>query len=569
MMKAEDHPEADLPGPGDDADGPAEPPVFRCAEEGFEARSGTGLLGGFDGRDRRELRVFAVPDRQAQLIVSMHEHLHHELQWSTAWGLVAAMAGLLAEAGVDPDRLRGVAAVANSSCRQVHEIFATTISCGVLGVPEGRKLLAGNARYLAYLDEGLRLGGEAARWPWQFRESSVQMLLRSLMQPAALADVAARGFGRVRVRDLADPPAVQPDQRLLALAAGTGGWWDDTFGELLAEFPDRGGDRGGAWARTPPDGEAAMDQLKEWEESVLIPRLQAVATARLSDSGFTILDETGYLQAVDALTRSFTALAPAEWQVEVLTGRRRMSQEPLGAERESVMLHTAPAGVAVLSQEDLVTRSREFLFESPDSGPHVLALYLPRAVLMRQFRGFGDLGAGGAPVLSLAGRPVLARENERVVPLALLRPGLRPQQLAGMFSSVPTLVLTSLTALEEREDQESITELEAAYILMDLPLGRQVAAWAADGWTVRFRVVELRGERPLNLIVCGLDGLPGHFFLNYRGDAGFGELAQLLDRNPDRLLSGLVLADQTMTAITAITSWLLAAWWRFEEFGPE
>jgi hypothetical protein len=485
------------------------------------------------------LRLYAVPDRPAQLMVSLHEHLHHELQWSTAWGLVAAMAGLLAGAGIEPDRLRDVAAVANSACRRVHEVFATTISCGVIGIPGGRRMLAGNDRYLSYLDEGLRLGGDPSRWPWQFRESAMQMLLRSLMQPAPLAEIAERGFERI------------------------------TFGALLAEFPDRGGDRGDAWARTLPDDGESMDRLKMWEESVLIPRLQAVAGARLAGHGLTILDEGSYLESVDALRRSFVALGPEDWQVEVLTGHRRMSDEPLGAERESVVLHPAPADVVVITQEDLSARSRAFLFEPDSAVAHVLALYLPRPVLLRQFRGFGGLNAGGPPVLALAGRPMLTEGGGRAVPVALMRAGLRPRQLTEMFSRVPVVVLTCLTATREKANQDIVTELEAVYVLVDLPLNLQVTAWITDGWTVRFRVIDLHGERPLNLIVFALDELPGCWFLDYRGDAGFGELAQLLDRNPGRLASGLTLAESTLAAITSITSWLLAAWWRFEEAEPD
>jgi hypothetical protein len=180
-----------------------EQPVFRC-----EDRDHTGMLGSFNGRDSRQLMVFAT-ERPAQLLVSIHEQLHHELQWSTAWGLIAAMAGLLADAGVEPDALARVARKANGACWQVHEVFATTISSGAVGMPLARQLMAGNDLYLGYLDEGLGLGGPADAAPWQFRESAMQMLLRSLMQPASLADLADRGFTRLRPSDL-EPEASTP-----------------------------------------------------------------------------------------------------------------------------------------------------------------------------------------------------------------------------------------------------------------------------------------------------------------------------------------------------------------------
>jgi hypothetical protein len=122
-----------------------------------------GVLGALDGSDRRDLSVYALPDRPSQPMVSMHEMLHHELHWSTGWGLVAAMAGLLTEADPALGHLRRVAAAANGACRRVHEVFAITISCGAVGVEQGRRLLAETPVYPSYRDEGLNLGGSAGR----------------------------------------------------------------------------------------------------------------------------------------------------------------------------------------------------------------------------------------------------------------------------------------------------------------------------------------------------------------------------------------------------------------------
>lgn len=546
----------------DDSDSPE----FRCAREGFEVAATGGLLGGFDGRDRRELHVYAVDERPAQLLVSMHEHLHHELQWSTTWGLVAAMSGLLSEYS-DDERLRDVAKLANAASRRVHEVFATTISCGVLGVQTSRALLAGNRTYLDHLDCGLHLGGPSHRWPWQFRESAAQMLLRSLMQPAELGAVVAGGFEKVRVRDIASLRDAHPDQRLRKLLGETGLWWDDAFGELLHECPGRGGDQGDLWGRSLPADPAAMEELKAWEESVLIPRLQQVATARLRDHGFEILDGAQYLQAVEQLRTSFVRLGPPDWQVEVLTGMRPMSQEPLGAEREAIVLHAGPAQVAICNQDDLSAHSTQFLFRPADGPAHVLAVYLPRRTLMRQFAGTGDLGEHGPPILALAGQPTINDVGTRVAPLAYMRTDLKPIELVEMFTTLPAAVLTSLTTTREPASREQVLELPMAYVLIDLPLALQVAAWIGDGWTVRFRTVEIRGSLPLNLIIFALDGLADLWFLSYRSDAGFGELAQLLDRY--RIVPGLELGGPTLAMIESITAWLMSAWWRIEEVEPQ
>src|SRR4051812_9364766 len=99
-----------------------EPVAFACQNDFI------GLIGSFDGRDRRTLMAYALAGRPEQLLVSMHEQLHEELHWSTAWGVTSAMAGLLSRAGTRSDELAAVAATMNGACRGVHERFATTIS---------------------------------------------------------------------------------------------------------------------------------------------------------------------------------------------------------------------------------------------------------------------------------------------------------------------------------------------------------------------------------------------------------------------------------------------------------
>jgi hypothetical protein len=540
--------------------------VFACELSGFEALVGNALVGGFDGRDRRYLHSYAIGDRRAQLLVSHHEQLHHELHWSTTWGVVAAMAGLLAEAGVDGERLAAVAAAANTACRWVHEVFATTISAGVLGIESSRELLAATPRYAGYLEDGLALGG-AERWPWQFRESAMQMLLRSLMQPVELLAVAERGFERVRVRDIA-PDGLAPDGRLRAVIGEAGGWWTERFSELLREHPDRGGDRGDSRSRQLPDEPEAMERLKEWEEVVLIPALQDVATERLRRHGIGVLDPSEYLEAVNALTESLLRLGPDDWRVEILAERRPLNAEPLGAEREAIFLHRSRARVELIDQEELARRPTEFLAEAPGIGKHVFALYVLRSVAQQQFVGLEQAGSDGPPLLALVGK-VSGDGEGRLVTLVVLRPEITPRQLQDMFTSVPLLALTTLSTTREPHLRERVLELERALVLVDLPLRLQVDAWIESAGRVRFRVISFEGERPLTLIVFRLEELANVWFLAFRGEAGYGELAQLLDRHPERLLPGLELAPDVRAAIVAASQQLLSLWHRFDEMGPE
>lgn len=535
--------------------------VFACERGGFEATSEGAVLGSFDGRDRRDVRLYATASRREQLLVSIHEHLHHELQWSTVWGTLSAMSGLLAEAGVFPERLGQVSHAANSAAREVHEVFATTVSVGVLGVEEGRLLLTGNDAYTGYLERGLELGGPIAAAPWQFRESAVQMLLRLLMQPAELADVAERGFGALRLRDL--EASARPDHRLARVAERASAWWSTAFREILGAFPDRGGDVGDAWRRVAPGEPEQVDALKRWEEEVLIPQLRDVAAAELDRLGLRVLRQDEYLEVIAALRGSFLELAPDDWQVEVHREPRSMTDEPLGAERESGVLWPGPAALEIVSSEAFDARVDEFR-HGDDSDPFAVALFLLPATYERQFGGMIDVPRDAPPVLSLAGRVRGDADGARTMPLAFIDPDLSPQQLVQSFAG-ECLLLTTLRVTRERAFRDAVLTTDRAYVLLDLPLRRQVGHWVQSGWTLRFRVLRLGDDVPVNLVVFRLDELNQVWFLSYRSDAGFGELAQIIDDAPEHIHGDLRIDPVEVEQIGRLTSWLLGGWWRFEE----
>ncbi len=511
------------------------------------------------------MRIDQIASPDEQLLVSAHEQMHHELQWSTAWGVTAAMSSLLAEAGVRSAILSNVALVANEAARNVHETFATTISCGVLGLSASRVALAGNDRYLDFLDRGLSLGGQA-EWPWQFRESAIQMLLRSLMQPMELIAIAERGFERIRLRDLAEV-SMQPDVRLCRIADSVAGWWTDAFAELLREFPERGGDTGGAWARQLPATHEAMDSLKVWEESILIPRLADAARHRLGESGVGVLTADEYLDVVHALQSSFVELAPDEWEVSVLVGPRRLTDEPLGAERESLQFREEPWPVRVVEEHDLVEQATRFLSTDVLDEPYIVALFAEPAVYRHQLTGFGWLGDHGGALLSMLGA-VDTEAGRPEVPVAMMRPGLTPRDLGEMFTSLPVLTVTTLSTTREPQIQGIVLDLDEVFIVVDLPLRLQVEQWIETGWTIRFAAIELESDRSLTLLVFEIDELSNCTFLSFRSRVGYGEVAQLIDRHGvDRIAPGLVSNERRRKATLAVAGRLLNSWWTFRETG--
>lgn len=135
--------------------------------------------------------------------------------------------------------------------RRTNERFATTLSAALSGIAETRRLLAGNAVYLGYLERGLGLV-DVDGAPLQLRETAVAAMLRCCMAPAGVADMLAVGFDRLGRRNL-DVARDTPDQRLVAFVREGGpASWTPTLTDLLAEYPDRGGDRGDADRRDPP-----------------------------------------------------------------------------------------------------------------------------------------------------------------------------------------------------------------------------------------------------------------------------------------------------------------------------
>lgn len=549
-----------LPYMNESADPGAAPLAFRCARRVFSQYVGERLLGGFDGQDRRDLHLYALTDSSHQALVSSHENLHHELHWSTVWGVLAAFSGMVADAGQDVARMRAVATFTNHVCRRVHEVFATTVSAGAFGLDEGFRMLVGNETYLGYLAEGLTLGGPE-HWPWQFRESAVRVLLHALMQPAVVADIAEAGFERVTVSKLA-PSEALPDRCLAVVAGQAGDWWQPTFEELLAEYPDRGGELGDHRQRRLPRGSEAFGRLQEWEETVLVPRLRSTATRHLNRLGFRILDEAGYRQTMDALAVSFRALVPGSWQVLSPADQADTLAEPLGAKRESILLHDSQAEVVIRAQRELAAGSAEFLL-----GPsnQVLGVYLDRSVVKRQFAGVAHLHDEGSAVLGLAGRPKQTAGAGRVAPFVLLRPGLDPRDLTKIFTGIHPVFLTTLSTTRVQANQSPVTGVDSMHVLIDLPLSRQFDAWLTGGWTLRFREVELHGGRDLRCAVFGLDQLPGCRFLSYRSQAGWVELLRMVDRRRGELGAALELDTRAQAEIGSVTSWLMAAWWRLEE----
>jgi hypothetical protein len=136
-----------------------------------------------------------------------------------------------------------------------------------------------------------------------------------------------------------------------------------------------------------------------------------------------------------------------------------------------------------------------------------------------------------------------------------------------MFANTRHSTLTSLRTTRKRANQQLVLDTSCLMILVDLPLRTQVASWLRISEEIRFRVVQIESQHHLNLVVFHLAALPNCWFLSYRSDAGFGELAQLLDKYPE-LQPSLEIPSHEMTVVTSVSTLLTSSWFALKEIDP-
>jgi len=316
--------------------------VLACARNGLAAT----LLGGYDGAGSWSLAVDNLRSPDEQLMVETHEGLHHELQASTGYGLIAAMAAQLAGRGVRRYALREVFQDMVDRSRQVHEVFATTLSAYVTGVDRTRQLLADNPDYAEHLATGLDLSGVGV--PDRFRATVAAAVLRCCMAPATVKTVIAGGFATLHRGALADP-GFAPDARLARLRElqPPGGW------ERLLQD------------RTDP----AEDVMRECYEH---------ARRVLDRAGLPSVTWSEQAEVAAAL-RSAVAAIDTELadRLNIVTERRPLLDDGLEYDRQKVVLRERlPAQVVALDEGGEL--DPEFVIRRPDGGPCVCAVWLAR-----------------------------------------------------------------------------------------------------------------------------------------------------------------------------------------------
>jgi hypothetical protein len=471
-------------GPASQEVGMAPERMFKCGTLGLDASLRFGSLGGYDGAAAWALTLANIRDDDEQWMAELHEGLHHELQISSGWGLIASMAWLLAGRGFRKHSLSELFHVMVEESRDTHEMFATCLSAASNGVGRARELLADNPRYLDYLERGIALVDAGDAEFWQFHHAAISAVLRVCMRPAATFELLDRGFQRLTRRDL-DLGRDGPDRRLSAFERlGGPSSWRAVFRDLLERYPDRGGDPAPGYGRRLPEAPEALERLHRFEGEVLLPRCHAHACAVLGSAGFPSVSSREQSRLAMALRSAVIAVDPAlAEQVVLATERRPLFEEALDFERQQVVLRDR-LPVQVVPVDETLRDPAAFRSGDSSGDQHACALWIDRQVARKQFA-FPDGVELPELVTALTARAGAAGDNE-LVRVGLLPAGISPQECQQALGRTPLLVLTTHATLARHGQALAMLQaVEPVFVLMDLPVGRHVGHWIRQGATVR------------------------------------------------------------------------------------
>ncbi|MBE1489168.1 PHP domain-containing protein [Plantactinospora soyae] len=494
------------------------PQAFACSRDGLA----TVLLGGYDGTGSWSIAAPQMRGDDEQLLVETHEGLHHELQSSTMYGLVASLSAQLSGRGVSRYRLREAFQEMVDRSQHVHEVFATTLAAEVTGIGLARRLLAGNTAYTGHLDTGLELAGSGA--PDPRRASVAAAVLRCCMAPAGVTALISGGFRSLsRAHLTADD--LTPDARLerfrVVRAAAE-------FDRLLCDMT----------------GAAEQDLMRAcYEQTRHILDQAGLPSVAWSDQAEVAAALRAAVGAVD------TDLAD---RLNIVTERRPLLDDGLEYDRQKVVLRDRlPVEVCVLTDAEQAGRSF--------GGSFACAVWMSRAVLAKQFR-----LPETPPLPDLVAALIDGGGSEPGVRLGLLPDGMTPGEVQTWLGPVPVVALTTHLTLSNREADARLRRSSPVFVLMDLPVAWHVDDWLRRGATVRLALTPLEspfGGVELWLAAFAIDRRPGLRFLAVGGKVGVSVLVERLrQRHGERLVIDGGFLSAEAGAVNAVLTRVFDTW---------
>jgi hypothetical protein len=507
---------------------------FTCEREGLKQTLGPQVLGDYDGSGLWRVFLGKLASTREQLLVEFHEGLHHELQLSSAWGVICAASAALAREGFRAAELNELVHDMVESSRITHETFATVISGLALGEAETTELLLGNELYSQYFRSGLALVARDDASNAQLYHGAIAAVLRVCMSPINAFGYLRRGFGQLCTGDV-DIVRDIPDARLAAYHSLRGPHsWQRIFDELLdAHRPRFRNEIHGQPAPLPDEQSAEFTDLRAFEEEILLPSCYRHVQQLLEQEGMGSV-------GVGQQSKLALALKSAVHQVNkslgerirVVTQRRSVAQDMLEFDRQQVVLcDRLPAS------REMFTGSPQQLdayrTEDPDT-PHTCGVWMSRAAAAKQWD-FPRLDE--VPEVLIALVQGTASASGDGICFAVLPSALSPREVQTLVGGeLPVVVLTTLSSLVDPVLEALLRRVSPVFVLMDLPIAWHVNHWIDQGAEVRFAVSPLTGIGTAELWLAAfmLDTIPGLVFVNIAGSAAISFLSERIrDRHDD------------------------------------
>lgn len=501
--------------------------AFFCERSGL----GAALLGGYDGAGSWRVLIEHVTDKDEHLVVQAHEAMHHELQTSTAWGSLVAMAGTLAKQGVRRHALMEVFDVGVELSTNVHEVYATVLADAMGRQRWSRDPLDGNLRYQAFRDRGQALIPSSDGIDEGIRVAAIAAVLRCCMQPAHLADMAAGlDFGAVRAESLTNGPS--PDERLALFEAATShADWMELLAELTEADP---GHQQRILAESRPTRREDMVLLEaqwEFETKVVQKRCYELTARVIASLGAPSIP---WIDLTTVTSRIIAAVAETDEELaRIVRLAEDRAPEPgadvLEFSRQAVTLR-APLRLEIASHDTASTiRLLDgFIVESSTSQPHLCAIWCLPAVLTKQFE------CSDAPA-SMCALFTRAREADGtpVARVGFLDPGTTPQDVQKLAGDLPVVALSTHYSLTDDTIVVALDDADPVYVLMDLPIGWHVSDWVRQGGRVRYAAVTVDADKELGAVVFSIDRTPNFHFFHVGGLLALGSLLERLRQRHD------------------------------------
>lgn len=443
---------ADLPG-GD----PQLPEPTDFAETSYwcSRSAGSEVVGSYDGLEAWTIFAASLTEGDEQLMVSLHERLHHELQHSSPWGLVTRFAADLARLDIDRPRLSRLTAYCREQARNVHECYATTLSIG--DDPKALAYLSDNPVYMSFYETGRELATDLG---WHQGRFFIDAVLRAAMSPVSLSTAVRGGYGKLRIADL-DTPVMRPDDRLTAARA-----------LALPAIPAE---------HLGPT--STPDELGEYFDEV---------SALLDRRGIPTLKTAEVRQLIEDLFDDIARLSPnLRGRIELDTRRDHVADDLEEHTRERIVLHDGGAlPLELIPMSEIASRVSDFARHHETLGAHVLMVWARADLLASQFRLPNPLQDRRDFVIAF--QAAGTDGNGRAVARLGIMNTENPADAVAILP-IPVVCLTTAASLIDAPGSARSDGIDTIFAVADLPIVSQLTLTLAQGATIAWTHLHIEG----------------------------------------------------------------------------